>query len=289
MLRMSSKQIVSAVTDTSRHFSLRATSFKKKVALKAANFLQLRTLPRLDQAPHANSILQRERSGLYRRWLQGVEGAVKRPRVGYVPTSRSRYTANVAIMFGRRRSRFPAAGRRRKSYESLLHAFVKKVAPARFRRISTTQFKRAAPKVVRDFRENLLTIVSPAGVTRRRALARAVSSPSYLSAPWRELLQSGGAGGQAAALLNSTNSGAKRRFLPLPSVTLATNQTQCELRAAAPYRQQMRVIRAGILRKALRRRRQERLFVDLRHSAIQRRLPKEQASRPWKLRRAVRR
>jgi len=42
----------------------------------------------------------------------------------------------------------------------------------------------------------------------------------------------------------------------------------------------MRVIRAGILRRALRKRRAERRYIDLRHAALQRRLPKEQASRP---------
>jgi len=40
------------------------------------------------------------------------------------------------------------------------------------------------------------------------------------------------------------------------------------------------IVRAGILRRALRRRREERLFVDLRQSVLHRRLPKEQASRP---------
>jgi len=218
-----------------------------------------------------------------------VEGAVKRPRVGYIPTSRSRYTANVAIMFGRRRARFPAAGRRRKSYDSLLHAFAKKVAPARFRRASITQFKRALPRIAGEFRENLLTTVSPAGLTRRRALSRELSKPAYLSAPWRELLQYGGSRVQAAAVLNSARSGTKRRFLPLPIAAVAANQAEYALRTAPRYKQQMRVIRAGILRKALRRRREERLFMDLQHSALHRRLPKEQASRPWKLRRAVKR
>jgi hypothetical protein len=42
----------------------------------------------------------------------------------------------------------------------------------------------------------------------------------------------------------------------------------------------MGVIRRGILRRALRRRREERPFIDLRHSALQRRLPREEASRP---------
>lgn len=45
---------------------------------------------------------------------------------------------------------------------------------------------------------------------------------------------------------------------------------------------QLRMIRFGIMRRALRRRRDERTFVDLRKSVLQRRLPKERASRPRK-------
>ena len=42
----------------------------------------------------------------------------------------------------------------------------------------------------------------------------------------------------------------------------------------------MYAVRVGILRRALRRRREERLFIDLRRFALQRRLPKEKARRP---------
>lgn len=51
----------------------------------------------------------------------------------------------------------------------------------------------------------------------------------------------------------------------------------------------MRVIRAGVLRRALRKRRRERCYIDLRYAALQRRLPKERASRPRNLHRAVKR
>ena len=227
--------------------------------------------------PDAESILQRERSGLYRRWLYGVEGAAKRTQLGYVPTSRSRYTANVAIAFGRRRARFLASGRRHKSYDSLLHAFAKKIAPARFRRAAVTRFKRVLPRTVFDFRENLLATANYAGLGHRCALARRLSASSYLSAPWRELLQ-----GRAPLdpKRQCTSFGGKRRFLALPIKVAADKQLQHKLKSASPYKQQMHVIRAGILRRALRRRRQERPFIDLRHSTLQRRLPKEQATRP---------
>ncbi len=78
----------------------------------------------------------------------------------------------------------------------------------------------------------------------------------------------------------STGYGAKRRFLALPLALEASKQAKNMLRAVSPYKQQMRVIRAGILRKALRRRREERPFIDLRHPILQRRLPKEQATNP---------
>lgn len=42
----------------------------------------------------------------------------------------------------------------------------------------------------------------------------------------------------------------------------------------------MYAVRVGILRRALRCRREERAFIDLRRFALQRRLPKEKATRP---------
>lgn len=201
----------------------------------------------------------------------------KRLQADYVPTSRSRYSANVAIAFGRQRARFPASGRRLKSYDALLHAFTKKTAPARFRRSAVTKFKRALPRTTFDFRENLLSTGTYAGLNRRRNLSYQLGSASYLSAPWRELLQ------RSPVTLTSTRPNqftAKRRFLALPIKATADKREQHTLYATSPYKQQTRVIRAGILRCALRRRREERSFIDLRHSALQRRLPKEQAARP---------
>ena len=58
---------MAAVTAAQQHSTLRGDAFNRRVALKAVNFLQLRTLPQLDQTSASESILQRERSGLYRR------------------------------------------------------------------------------------------------------------------------------------------------------------------------------------------------------------------------------
>lgn len=107
----------------------------------------------------------------------------KRTQLGYTPTVRSRYTANVAVVFGRRRARFPASGRRHKSYDSLLHAFAKKTAPARLRRAAVLRFKRVSPHLSGDFRENLLASNVLSGIGRRRALARNLSTAAYLSSP----------------------------------------------------------------------------------------------------------
>jgi hypothetical protein len=51
----------------------------------------------------------------------------------------------------------------------------------------------------------------------------------------------------------------------------------------------MYAVRRYILRRALRARRKERAFVDLRHALIQRRLPREKAKGFRKMRRALRR
>lgn len=260
------------------HDALRRQAFNARVNLKAVHFLSLRTLPQLNTQASSTNILQRERSGLYRRWLQGVEGAMKRSRAGYIPTSRSRYTANVALLFGRRRARFPASGRRRKSFDSLLHAFSKKVGPAHLRRAAALRFIRATPTLAYDFRENLLTIAANRGLNRRRRLARELSSLGYLSVAWRELLARRNSLFGTQQQYSKPRS--KRRFLALPLARVNSVHANTAMAIASPYKQQMRVIRAGILRRALRRRRGERSFVDLRHSILQRKLPKEQASRP---------
>ena len=212
--------------------------------------------------------------------MQGVEGAAKRPRAGYIPTSRGLYTTNVAINFGPRRARFPASGRRRKSYDSLLHAFAKKTGPSRFRRSSVLRFKRAVPRIKPDFREHLLKTFTSSNLNRRRSLLLLLSGSSYLSAPWRESLQYRAGRDQLSPAPAATIYSTKRRFLSIPLNAIRNVQAQHALRIVSPYKQQMRVIRAGILRRALRRRRLESAFVDLKRSALRSRLTKEQAARP---------
>lgn len=51
----------------------------------------------------------------------------------------------------------------------------------------------------------------------------------------------------------------------------------------------MHAVRAGILRRALRRRRDDRVFADLYKSALSRKTPRDQSPSAWKLRRAVKR
>jgi hypothetical protein len=81
----------------------------------------------------------------------------------------------------------------------------------------------------------------------------------------------------------------KRRFLALPTQT-AFAERQRIRRAATPLaRPYMYGMRSSILRRALRRRRKERAYVDLRHFARQRRLPKERALNRRSRRRKLRR
>lgn len=166
-----------------RHSTLRAEAFTARAARKATKYLKLRELTAAGVTLSTRAMLRREHSKLYKHWLRGVEGDVKRSQTGYTPVSRSRYTSNVATMFGRRRVRFPASGRRKKSYDSLLHAFAKKVSPARFRRVSSLRFVRALPVLAPDFRENLITLTPLHGALRRRRTASQAMNSAYLSAP----------------------------------------------------------------------------------------------------------
>jgi ribosomal protein S4 len=270
------------MSSADQHSELRSAAFFSRVKTKAVQYLRLRELPRASAGFSASALTRREHSSVYKRWLSGVEGAAKRSQTGYTPTNRSRYTDNVATAFGRRRVRFPASGRRKKSYDSLLHAFAKKVSASHFRRASRLRFVSALPKLSSSFTENLSAFTPMFGANRRRTVAG--FSSAYLSAPWREALV------QKTSAVNAPRLPAKRRFLSLPTHTVFFKKQKLARSALSPYKQQMSIIRTGVLRRALRRRRQERAFIDLRQSALQRRLPKEKArQRPKDYRYAKRR
>jgi len=206
-----------------------------------------------------------------------VEGFAKRMQLGYSPTSRSRYSANTATLFGQRRVRFPASGRRRKSFDSLLHAFVKKAGPSRLRRASFLRFKRIIANPGVTFHEALVVAGAHSGLNRRRKLAGALSRVAYLSRGWRELFGYRADVSEEASFAPGAPI-TKRRFGSLPTALIYKQNTSSQY--CVPYKHQTRVIRTGILRRALRRRRLERVFVDLHEAAIHRRLPRERASLP---------
>jgi hypothetical protein len=180
-LTSNSELVAAALSSAQQHVSARITANNKRVDLRALRFLQLRELPKLGDLHE--DVTQRENSALYRKWLGGAEGVLKKVQAGYTATVRSRYTYNAAIAFGRRRVRFPASGRRRKSYDSLLHAFSKKIAPPQFRRVSKLRFVRVLPKPTHDYRERLFATGAYCGLNRRRRLAQELSVVSYLSSP----------------------------------------------------------------------------------------------------------
>lgn len=106
----------------------------------------------------------------------------------YVAPTRGRYEKNYSISFGRYRPRFPGAGRRKQSYDSLLQVFAKKVSPARFRRVSTLRFPRPVVRLTGDYRQDHRLLRSHRTLNRRRALARKLTRTAYMSANWRRLL-----------------------------------------------------------------------------------------------------
>lgn len=148
------KNAAARISAAEQHHTLRSDAFASRVGTKALQYLKLHELPHIGATFSPGTVLRRENSRVYKRWLAGVEGASKRSQLGYTPASRSRYTDNVSTAFGRRRARFPASGRRRKSYDSLLHAFAKKISPSRFRRASRLRFAHITPELSDDFKEN---------------------------------------------------------------------------------------------------------------------------------------
>ena len=260
----------------------RSSSMLQKVKLKHVTFLKQRTLPSLSNtaAGAVVSPLARENSHLYKRWLHGAERFLQHAQLGYIPTSRSRYSPNLAVDFGRYRLRFPASGRRRHSFDSTLHAFAKRTAPSRFRRTSTLRFTRPRPQSSSDFRAVRLATYAGAALKRQRMLIKKLSYTGTLSVAWREVLNHRNIlrRNQSDALSGASE---KRRFAPLPINFLYKHSRKFnEATRSGLSSNYLRAACAGLLRRALRRRRNERAFIDLRKAVLQRRTPSERAMRP---------
>jgi len=88
----------------------------------------------------------------------------------------------------------------------------------------------------------------------------------------------------ATALAEKT----KRRFAALPVNALFT-ATQTPTSRCISFVHPTHAIRAGVLRRALRRRRDDRVFSDLYKAALSRKTPRDQAPSAWKLRRIAKR
>lgn len=101
--------------------------------------------------------------------------------MGRLPPRQRRGGDRRLTNYGRSRRRFPASGRRKQSYDSMLHAFAKRISPSRFRRAAVTRFRRIYPKIVRDSKINHRNYE----LTRRRRLQRkaafTLSRVAYLS------------------------------------------------------------------------------------------------------------
>jgi hypothetical protein len=101
--------------------------------------------------------------------------------MGRLPPHHRRGGDRRMTAYGRTRRRFPASGRRKQSYDSMLHAFAKRTSPSRFRRAAVTRFKKVYPKLARDSKVNRRVYE----LTRRRRLQRTIahrlSRVAYLS------------------------------------------------------------------------------------------------------------
>jgi len=113
--------------------------------------------------------------------LHGAERYLKRSRVGRLPPRHRRGGDHRLTEYGRARRRFPASGRRKQSYDSMLHAFAKRTSPSQFRRAAVTRFQRVLPKVVRDSKLNNRTYELTRSRRIQRRIAHTLSRVAYLS------------------------------------------------------------------------------------------------------------
>jgi hypothetical protein len=83
--------------------------------------------------------------------------------------------------YGRSRRRFPAAGRRRQSYDSMLHAFIKRAGPSRARRVSTFRFEPLRAAAHKDYKLNITSYEASRALRRHKLLARKLGRTGYAS------------------------------------------------------------------------------------------------------------
>jgi hypothetical protein len=116
------------------------------------------------------------------------------------------------------------------------------------------------------------------GSNRRRYIAKKLTAVAYLSPNMRELLEYREICAATNAVTKVSLEGVKRRFLALPTHRVFANWRRTLRKNSHPTRHLMHNVRFSILRRALRRRRRTRAYVDLRISVRQRRLPREKPS-----------
>lgn len=291
-----------------KHANVQARDkYQQQVQGKKSRFWTRRQLPQLYKECTGDTydILARENVPLYKRWLRGAERYLRRSQLGYSPTTHDHGILKRTVSLGRRRTRFPASGRRRASYDSMLHAFTKRRSSSRFRRVAATRFLAVVPLITGEFKFNQAVYEHNRTLRRRRRLSQRLGRVAYLAPTWRELLMFRAASPiplysvpqtqTAHAYSDAADKGgaayprhyglpfggaAKRRFASLPT-NVAFKQRQARAREfLSSSRQQTHALRVALLRHALRRRRVERTIFDLRKHALTRRLAKDQLSPP---------
>jgi hypothetical protein len=85
---------------------------------------------------------------------------------------------------------------------------------------------------------------------------------------------------QSQSYAQPFGSGVKRRFALLPTTLLFKRAAAARQASRVKNAVTLRTQRAGLLRTALRRRGQERVFIDLKKHVSRRKLPKEELSAP---------
>lgn len=113
--------------------------------------------------------------------MRGAEKYLKHGRTGYLPPKHNRGGSGLIVNFGRNRRRFPASGRRRHSYDATLHAFARRTAPSRFRKVTALRFKLLKAKLTTDSKVNLAVYELTRATRRQRNLARKLGRVAYLS------------------------------------------------------------------------------------------------------------
>lgn len=239
----------------------------------------------------ANSIAQKTFSRSYQFWLRAAEQQMKKTdRMLSSPNYNEQFAAKVTDV-GLPRRRFPAANRRRASYDRVIRTFYAKTMHPQYRRVDAARFKKLRPTPSNSLFSFAPVQESTSVLRFKQRLSRNVRVTGYYNRKWRSLLSQRASAtrnkwNQIILLPASTDSYgnrplSKRRFDNAPVSAAFTEAQEEQSNQPTSSKVELAAATELLLARALRQRRESKQFVSLFSRLYRRRTAPEQILPAW--------